>query len=40
VENIDGGKEVHTGRELAEKGLNITAGSAPAALVFIYKRLD
>ncbi len=40
VENLDGGKEVQTGRELSERGLPITAISAPAALVFIYRRLD
>jgi alpha-galactosidase len=40
VENLDGGKETHTGIELMEKGLAITATDAPAALIFVYKQLE
>ena len=39
VENLDGGKETHTGRELMEKGLAVTINQQPAALVFAYKRV-
>ena len=40
VENFDGGKETRTGSELMGKGLAITATKAPAALIFVYRRLD
>ncbi len=39
VENLDGGKETRTGRELMEKGLAVTINQQPAALVFAYKRV-
>ncbi len=38
VENLDGGKETRAGDDLMERGLAIKATSAPAAMVFIYKR--
>ncbi len=37
VENLDGGKDTRTGRELMEQGLAVTARTHPAALVFAYK---
>ena len=40
VENLDGGKETHTGRELMEKGLAVTINQQPAAVVFAYKRVE
>jgi alpha-galactosidase len=39
VENLDGGKETHTGRELMEQGLAVTTKTKPAALLFAYKRV-
>ena len=39
VENLDGGKEIRTGRELMEVGLAVTINQQPAALVFAYKRV-
>ena len=39
VENLDGGKEIRTGRELMEAGLAVTINQQPAALVFAYKRV-
>ena len=38
VENFDGGTEKLTGQELMERGLAVTAATAPTALIFIYKR--
>ena len=38
VENFDGGKETVTGKELMERGLAVTAETAPTALIFTYKR--
>ena len=38
VENLDGGKATHPGRELMERGLAVTAATAPSALIYIYKR--
>ena len=38
VENLDGGKETRTGQELMERGLAVTAATAPTALIFTYKR--
>jgi alpha-galactosidase len=38
VENLDGGTSVLTGGELMGTGLEATAPSAPAALVFTYRR--
>lgn len=39
VENLDGGKEKRTGRELMEGGLTVKLGEKPAAAVITYKRL-
>jgi alpha-galactosidase len=39
VENLDGGKSVHTGRELMESGLDITLPAKPSAAVFVYRRV-
>jgi alpha-galactosidase len=40
VENLDGGKEIRTGRELMEAGLAVTINQQPAALVFAYKQVE
>lgn len=40
VENLDGGKQTMTGRELMEQGLQADTAEQPAALVFAYKRID
>lgn len=40
VENLDGGKQTRTGRELMEQGLTVNFPSAPAALLFVYQRVD
>jgi len=40
VENLDGGKQTVSGRDLMEKGLAVNFPSAPAALIFVYKRLN
>ena len=39
VENLDGGKEQRTGRELMEEGLTVKLGQKPSAAVITYKRL-
>jgi alpha-galactosidase len=39
VENLDGGKETRTGRELMEHGLAITLREKPAAAVLVLKAL-
>jgi alpha-galactosidase len=40
VENLDGGKQTLTGRELMEKGLEANTTEQPSALLFAYKRID
>lgn len=40
VENLDGGTETHSGRELMDQGLHIKTTNAPAAMIFIYKRVE
>ena len=37
VENLDGGKQTVSGRDLMEKGLTMDFPSAPSALIFVYK---
>ena len=39
IENLDGGKQTRTGRELMEQGLTVNFPAAPAALLFIYQRV-
>lgn len=39
MENFDGGKEIHTGRELMRRGLTVTLNQRPSAAVFSYRRL-
>ena len=39
VENLDGGRQTGTGRELMGNGLAITEATAPGAIVLFYKRL-
>jgi len=39
VENLDGGKQVVSGRELMEKGLAVEMPQSPGAAVIIYRRL-
>ena len=40
IENLDGGKQTRTGRELLEQGLAVNFPAAPAALLYVYKRVD
>ena len=40
IENLDGGKQTRTGRELMEQGLAGNFPAAPAALLFIYQRVE
>ena len=40
IENLDGGKQTRTGRELMEQGLAVNFPAAPAALLFVYQRVD
>jgi len=40
VENFDGSTENYTGKELMERGLAVTAATAPTALIFTYKRAN
>ena len=39
VENLDGGKERRSGRELMEEGLAVTLNEKPAAAVIVYSRV-
>jgi alpha-galactosidase len=39
VENLDGGKETQTGKELATQGITVTLQNKPEAVVITYKRL-
>ncbi len=38
-ENLDGGKEVRTGRELMSHGLTVTLEDKPSAAVIAYRRV-
>ena len=38
VENLDGGKESRTGRQLMEEGLSMDSKEAPASFIFAYKK--
>jgi len=40
VENLDGGKQTGTGRELMEEGLAVTLKEKPAAAVIVYRRVS
>lgn len=40
VENLDGGKARHTGRELMETGLAVTITTKPAAVLMAYRRVE
>ena len=39
VENLDGGKDIHRGGELMERGLLVSVATRPAALLFVYTRV-
>lgn len=38
VENLDGGKESRTGRQLMVEGLSLDSKEAPASFLFVYKK--
>lgn len=38
VENLDGGKQSRTGRQLMEEGLSLDSKEAPASFIFVYKK--
>ena len=38
VENLDGGKESRSGRQLMEEGLSLESKQAPASFIFAYKK--
>jgi len=40
MENLDGGKATHSGRELMGKGLAVTITRKPTAVLFAYKRVN
>jgi hypothetical protein len=39
TENLDGPRQVASGRQLMEEGLSVSLGGRPAAAVVIYRRL-